>query len=124
MMPYSNRIFWAGMLIISFLEPSYPTYAQVTEILTSQTNLNLIEQKLLGRWELSPLSNQIEKQTPIVIFAPNGNYFELTPHKEAIRFQYSIDVSNQDPQIIIQYGIGVFTGTFTDLATRSVSSKS
>lgn len=113
-MPYSKRIFCAGMLIISFLEPSYPTYAQVTEILTSQTNSNLIEQKLLGRWELSPLSNQIEKQTHIVIFAPNGNYFELTPHKEAIRFQYSIDVSNQDPQIIIQYGIGVFTGTLTD----------
>jgi Type IV pilin-like G and H, putative len=114
MMPHSNRIFLTGMLIISLLGPSYPTDAQAAEVLTSQTNLNLIEQKLLGRWEVrSSLGNQIREQTSIVIFAPNGQYLELTPHKEAIRFQYSIDVSKQPPQIIIQYGIGVFTGTLT-----------
>jgi Type IV pilin-like G and H, putative len=114
MMPRINRIFLTGILIIKFFETSSLTDTQAAEVSTSQKNLNFIEQKLVGRWELiSPLGNPARKKPAIVIFAPNGQYFELTSNKEAIRFKYTIDRSKQPPQVIIQYGIGVLTGTLT-----------
>lgn len=106
-----NCIFLTGMLVINFLGAIYPTDAQVTELSTLQANLDTVEQQLIGRWELRPALGTKFGKKYIVIFAPNGEYFELNQSKEAIRFRYTIDGAKKPPQVMIEYGIGVLTGT-------------
>ncbi len=90
----------------------YPSGAQVNTLPKSQKKNESFEKQLIGKWELKFVANNSKQLITDVIIAPMGQYLELNrASKEAIRFQYIIDSTEQLPRIIIEYGIAVFSGT-------------
>jgi hypothetical protein len=111
MRPHINRLLFAGILTIKFF-CVYPSDAQVNTLPESQKKMESFEQQLIGKWQLKFVGNNSEDLITDIIIAPMGQYLELSrSSKEAIRFSYIIDSSKRPPQILIEYGIGVFSGT-------------
>lgn len=109
-----NRFLCAGILTVNFF-CVYPSVAQMNTLPESQKKLESFEQQLIGKWNLKFIGNNANDLDADVIIAPMGQYLELNRlNKEAIRFSYVIDSSKQPPQIIIEYGIAVFSGTIVD----------
>lgn len=83
--------------------------AQVPENSSSSDSTQVTEQ-LVGRWEFQ-LPYGVPPYT--AIFAPNGQFFELRQPDRAVRYAWAIDFSQQPPQVIINYGLGLFVGNLS-----------
>ena len=94
----------------------YPAVTQELDATTSPTKLTekpesepLIEQ-LIGRWEVE-LSNGISS---VFIFAPDGEFFDLSTPDIAVRFYWVIDRTQPQPQVFVNFGIGILKVNLLD----------
>lgn len=110
-------LFLAGILsAIATFVIKYPAVTQELDAITSPTKLTekpesdpLVEQ-LIGRWEVE-LPNGISS---VFIFAPDGEFFDLSKPDTAIRFYWVIDRTQPQPQVFVNFGIGILKANLSD----------
>lgn len=94
----------------------HPAVTQELDAANSPTKLAdkpksdpLIKQ-LIGRWEA-----QLPNGTSTVfIFAPDGEFFDLSIPDTAIRFNWVIDRTQLQPQVFVNFGIGILKANLSD----------
>ncbi len=78
--------------------------------LVEQSNSEQLVEQLIGRWELQLPDG---KSSFVFIFAPDGEFFDLSQSDTAIRFFWVIDSTQRLPQVVIHFGLGLLIGNLS-----------
>ncbi|MDJ0557171.1 MAG: type IV pilin-like G/H family protein [Microcoleaceae cyanobacterium MO_207.B10] len=101
---------------IATLVIKHPAVTQELDRITSPTKLrektksDLLVEQLIGRWKIE-LPNGTSS---VFIFAPNGEFFDLSIPDTAIRFNWVIDRTQPQPQVFVNFGIGILKANLSD----------